>query len=124
MESTPGPAADRYSDQDRDEKGDPEWQDRLIRARDGRPRPIVANAITALRYAPEWAGRLWFDAFRHRTVLCAQPPWTSGLVPHDWGGDDDIRAAAWLQHAEIAVSPTGAAQAAQVVAGDHRYHQY
>jgi len=122
VESWPEPAADRYSDQDQDEQGDPEWQTRLIRGRDGRPRPIVANAITALRYAPEWAGRLWFDAFRNRTVLCAQPPWTSSIVPHDWGGEDDIRAAAWLQHAEIAVSPTVAAQAVQVVAGDHRYH--
>jgi predicted P-loop ATPase len=122
LENTPGPADDRYSGQGEDEKGDPEWQDRLIRTRDRRPRPVVANAITAFRHAPEWAGRLWYDAFRERTILCAQPPWMSTIVPHDWGGEDDTRAAAWLQHAEIAVSPAMAAQAVDVVARDHRYH--
>jgi len=36
VESWPEPATDRYSDQDQDEQGDPEWQTRLIRGRDGR----------------------------------------------------------------------------------------
>src|SRR5262245_19888287 len=51
---------------DAEPPGDPDWRERLIRNK-GAPRALLANAITALRQAPEWAGMLSFDAFHQRT---------------------------------------------------------
>ena len=38
-------------------------------------KPLLANAITALRAAPEWGGVLAYDEFAHVTVLQKPAPW-------------------------------------------------
>ena len=46
----------------------------LLLNEDGEPRPVLANAITALRGAPQWQGVLWHDAFATTTVARKPPP--------------------------------------------------
>ena len=100
-----------HNDQRESNRGQAGWQHRLIRTRAGDPKPCVANAIIAFRGAPKWAGVLFHDEFRGRTVLCGEPPWAATHTVQDWTGDHDVRAAAWLQHMGIAVSPRVAGQA-------------
>ncbi len=116
-----GLAARHQYDRDRDHTGDsdndagPRW----ILTRAGELKACVANAITALRHAPEWLGVLAYDEFRCRVVM--RPKIGTGL-PVDWTSDHDVRAAAWFQHAGIGISPRVAAQAVEVVARAHPYH--
>ena len=49
-----------------------DWRDELIlskgrRGEQGEPKPILANAMTALCAAPEWRGVLAFNEFSLRT---------------------------------------------------------
>src|SRR5262249_10931331 len=44
------------------------WNAGLLRNREGKVLPVLANAIHALRKAPEWDGILWHDEFATRTV--------------------------------------------------------
>ena len=44
------------------------------------PKPLLANAITALREAPAWQGVLAYDQFALETVVTDTPPWHMGLA--------------------------------------------
>jgi predicted P-loop ATPase len=107
-------------------KKEPPWRDQLIRNNQGAPRAQLANAITALREAPEWHGHLYFDEFAIRTVLVAPPPWEAGgnqpWVSRPWTDHDDILAANWLQHESIGVGADTAAAAVEAVAHDQAFH--
>ena len=39
------------------------WYSRLILNQDGKAKPVLSNAISALRNAPEWDGVLGFNDF-------------------------------------------------------------
>lgn len=99
------------------------WRDGLIYSKSGNPQPNVANAITALRNAPEWEGILWFDQFQVKTIIRKPLPWK----PH-WNGDEewtdthDIRAANWLQHQGINVGPKTVAESVEAVSKDRPFH--
>ena len=54
-----------------------DWKTRLLVTSTGTPRPLLANAITALREAPAWFGVLAYDEFSRETVIRSAPP--SGL---------------------------------------------
>jgi predicted P-loop ATPase len=98
------------------------WRQQLIFGRTG-PKALLANAITALRDAPAWAGILWLDAFHQRVVLRGQAPWMAApVVDEHWTNIHDLRAADWLQHEEIAVTPDVAGQAVEAVAREQRFH--
>jgi len=78
-----------------------EWRKELLRNEDGEPRPVLANAITALRGAPQWDGVLWHDAFATTTVARKPPPWidrTTEWADTPWADRDDALVANWLQH--------------------------
>ncbi len=98
------------------------WREHLIVNRDGGPKPILANAITALRMAPEWAGVLAFNEFSLGTVAVKPAPWYGAQVGGEWTDHEDRLAANWLQHAGIYVSVEIAGQAVQSVAKDRRFH--
>lgn len=99
------------------------WRARLITGDRGRQLPIVANALIALRHAPEWQGVLHFDESSLNTVAKMSPPWEDKRsLPFVWTDDDDIRVAEWLQHQGILATKETASQAAQTVAGEHRFH--
>jgi predicted P-loop ATPase len=97
------------------------WQQRLIRNEKGKVLASLANASIALRLAPEWADVLGYNAFTHTVELLAKPPW-GGAAPALWQDADDALAAEWLQHHGINVSPTVAADAAQIVARENSFH--
>jgi predicted P-loop ATPase len=97
-----------------------DWRDRLIRNGDGSPKAILANAITAIRSAPEFEGRLRFDEFRVCSVASAPLPWAA--EPQKWTDVDDILLAEWLQRNGINVSREIAGQAVEVVSRERLFH--
>jgi predicted P-loop ATPase len=86
-----------------------------------KPKTCLANAITALRYAPEWWGVLGFNEFSLYTVTKKPAPWQQSSGGN-WSDYDDSRAAEWLQHFGILVSSKVAGEAAQTVAHENRFH--
>ena len=93
----------------------------MIRTEAGNPRPLLANAITALRYCPEWDGVLAFNEFSLYTVVKKLPPW-SKASGENWTDYDDSRTAEWLQHLGILVNSKVASEAVQTVAKDNCFH--
>jgi predicted P-loop ATPase len=101
------------------------WHGALLRTTKGEIRPILANAVTALRSAPEWQGVLAFDEFACQTVALEPSPWApsiSAWEPVPWTDLDDINAAEWFQRIGILIGPEVAAQAVQTVAAEHAFH--
>ncbi|WP_161852478.1 VapE domain-containing protein [Bradyrhizobium sp. CCBAU 051011] len=102
-----------------------DWKSRLLVTSTGAPRPLLANAITALREAPAWFGVLAYDEFSRETVIKAAPPWDIKLAPWSeraWSSYDDLLATEWLQREGIAVNTQTTAQAVEAVAGDRAFH--
>lgn len=93
----------------------------MIQTGDGKPKACLANAITALRYDPAWWGVLAFNEFSLYTVTKKPAPWQQSAGAN-WTDYDDSRAAEWLQHIGIMVSSKVAAEAAQTVAKENRFH--
>ena len=58
---------------------------RLIVTAEGKPRALLANAITALRYAPEWQEVLAFNEFS-LSVATRKPALLSGAGSGPWPG--------------------------------------
>jgi predicted P-loop ATPase len=97
----------------------------LLRNSEGAARAVLANAIHALRQAPEWQGVLWHNEFATATVARRPPPWADGTM--DWGDTpwwdrDDYLVAEWLQHHGILVPASVAGQAVETVARDRTFH--
>jgi predicted P-loop ATPase len=101
---------------------EPVWRDSLIRNREGDPKPLLANAITALRRAPEWDGVLAFNEFSLGIAALKPAPWDGAVVGGEWTDHGDRLTANWLQHQGIFVPVEVAGQAVQSVAMDRRFH--
>lgn len=103
------------------------WQDELLRSKVSSEKnessilPILANAITALRLAPEWQGVLAYDEFRNNVVALKPIPW-GVLSKSGWTDQEDRLTAEWLQHHRIFVSVEIASQAVQTVAAERTVH--
>src|SRR5262245_31930087 len=102
------------------------WQTRIPLLTDTmKPRPVLANALYALREAPEWQGVLAYDALSLATMAMLPPPWvrTNGTwKPRRWSDQDDALATEWLQHQGICVTLQVGANAVQAVAHDSEFH--
>jgi hypothetical protein len=96
-----------------------DWRKELIPGEKGGALPILANAITALRSAPDWCGVLAWDEFAMRVVALREKPWGGG---EEWTDQEDRRTTEWLQRHGILVKLTEAGQAVQTVAKDHGFH--
>jgi putative DNA primase/helicase len=81
----------------------------------------LANACTALRYAPEWDGALGYNEFALAIATMHDTPW-GGHALQDWTNHDDRLTAEWLQHNGIFVSLEVAGQAVETVANEYRFH--
>lgn len=101
------------------------WRAGLLFSQRNVPKPLLANALTALREAPEWRGVVAYDAFALVTMLLKPPPWLRDedkWTPKQWTDRDDALTADWLQHQGIGVTVNVAATAAETVAKDHSFH--
>ena len=102
------------------------WQDELLRSKVSSDKnensilPVLANAITALRLAPEWQGVLAYDEFRCNVVAVKPVPW--GALPKTARRSGGPLTAEWLQRNRIFVSVEIASQAVQTVAAQRRVH--
>jgi predicted P-loop ATPase len=103
------------------------WQDELLRSKMSSGKnensilPVLANAITALRLAPEWQDVLAYDEFRCNVVASKPTPW--GALPKEgWTDQEDRLTAEWLQRNRIFISVEVASQAVQTVAAQRRVH--
>jgi predicted P-loop ATPase len=102
------------------------WTDHLEYNKNGSPRAIFRNAVTALREHPGMVGVLGFDEFANRAMLVNVPPWE---MPNNlqweerpWTSQDDLACCDWLQHQHISVSINVATEAVQLVSRDCTYH--
>jgi predicted P-loop ATPase len=101
------------------------WNAGLLRNRDGKVLPILANAIHALRTAAEWDGVLWHDEFATRTVARRPPPWvtcTASWSDTGWSDRDDYLVTEWLQRHGVRVPASISGQAIETVARDRLFH--
>jgi hypothetical protein len=105
-----------------------DWRSELVRSsptsgnRQGHIYPVLANAITALRYAPEWKGVLAFNEFSLMPAAVRNMPWGSLPDGKSWTDHEDRLTAEWLQRNRILVDVHTAGQAAQTVAKDRSFH--
>ena len=63
------------------------WREHLLLTATGTPKPLLANAITALREAPAWQFVLSYDQFAMETILDVALPWdfkTVEWTPRAW----------------------------------------
>jgi hypothetical protein len=71
------------------------WKARVLLTDHGGVRAVVANAIIALRYAPEWQEVLYFNESSLATIAKRAPPFEgASIVPFEWADEHDIRTAA------------------------------
>jgi len=113
----PEEALDLVSKVDFDRRG---WHATLIRTETGAPRAVLANALAALRNAPEWKGLLSFCEFSLGIYAQKPAPW--GEVKGEWTDHEDRLTTEWLQHHGIHVNVEIAGQAAQTVARENSFH--
>jgi Virulence-associated protein E len=96
-----------------------DWKEHLMVSDRGAVQALLANAVTAFREAPEWAGVLGYDEFACNVVALKAPPWGK-LGP--WTDQEDRLANIWLQREGITVKLDVAGQAVQTVALEHGFH--
>ncbi len=101
------------------------WRHDLLVNHEREPRPVLANAIHALRRAPEWEDVLWYDEFAAAIIARKPPPWTAGRAnwaDTPWSDRDDLLVADWMQRQGIMVPASVAGQAVEAVARDRLFH--
>ena len=101
------------------------WRAALLVSAKNAPKPILANALIALREAPEWQGVLAYNEFALVTMQMKPPPWLKHeekWSPRQWTDRDDALTADWLQHQDIGITVNVAAIAAETVAKDYTFH--
>jgi putative DNA primase/helicase len=101
----------------------PGWKTKLLVGKRGGFQSGVANALIAVRNAPEWQRVLNFNESSWSTIAKTVPPFEVVLpVPFAWTDEHDVLTAAWLQHEGISVSKEIACQAVHAVAREHSFH--
>lgn len=100
------------------------WRTLLHRkGRAGAIKPILANALIALREAPEWKGALRYNAFSTTIVVEKRLPWHKGKwLAREWSGFDALKLSEWLQAQQIDVNKNTANDAAFAAAKECEFH--
>ncbi len=74
-----GPAVAHDIDTGRSGRPSGNWHDELLLNLNGTVKPVLANALTVLRGAQDWAGVLAWDEFGMRSVAVRPAPWMPSL---------------------------------------------
>jgi predicted P-loop ATPase len=100
------------------------WRENLNVTSSGAPKPLLSNAVIALRDSPAWQNVLSFDCLAHQTIIAGEPPWSTQLVwdPVAWTAHDDLLVTDWLNRQNIGVGTATAAQAVEMVARERSFH--
>ena len=97
-----------------------EWRTKLKVTPTQQPRPILFNALCALREAPEWQGVLVYDELALTVMVAKPPPWQmsqhNDWIMRRWTDRDDVLTTEWLQHAGIGVPVSVTRDAVQAIA--------
>jgi predicted P-loop ATPase len=96
-----------------------DWYKELIRSDKNKILPILANAITALRWAPEWCGVLAFNEHALNISTTRETPW--GPVA-TWADHHTYLLVDWLQRHGLKITITDTNAAVETVARDRSYH--
>ena len=102
----------------------PAWAHRLRLDLTGQPERNEANVITALSSDEAFAGAIVFDAFRQEILVMRALPWdgSDDPIPRPWTDGDDVRAAEWLQHRELNVTPMTVSRSVGAMAREITVH--
>jgi predicted P-loop ATPase len=95
------------------------WKAELLRGDKG-VKPLLANALTALRRSEAWAGVVSFNEFSMRTEVTEGTPWKP--EPYLWSDTDDTFLAEWLQREGIEIGEMVASRAVEAVARERGHH--
>jgi predicted P-loop ATPase len=101
------------------------WRKRLLCDRKGSPKSLLANAILALRGAPEWQDVVALNELTTATDATRPPPWELArghCEPRPWTPYDDVMATEWLQHEGISCGLELVQQAIEAVAYERKFH--
>lgn len=100
------------------------WKAGLILGSLDKPKPILANALQALRHAPELSDTLRFNELKLCTEVHGALPWYADkqCAGRAWTDNDDRLLAEWLQRNGICLKAAEAAGAAETVAREFPYH--
>lgn len=96
-----------------------EWRKELIRSDKGKILPLLANAIIALRSAPEWCGVLAYNEHALSIATTRDAPF--GPVER-WADHHTYLLTDWFQHHGICVHAAEANATVEAVARDRSYH--
>lgn len=102
--------------------GFPEWHKQLIVNEEGVAKACIANVLTALREAPEFAATIGYDMLRCEAMKLGPLPWDERDVSRPWRDNDDRMLAVWLQSSYLNVGVALAAEGLQAAAEEKRYH--
>jgi predicted P-loop ATPase len=103
---------------------DKDWRSKLLRGDKKQPESYLANALIALRHAPDWQGVLGFDEFALQIMMLKPAAFVQKdkWQPCLWTDADDAHTAEWLQSHGIGVTENVAASAAETIAKENSFH--
>jgi predicted P-loop ATPase len=96
-----------------------DWRKELIRSDNGKILPVLANAVTMLRSAPEWREVLAFNEHALNISTTRDTPW--GPV-EKWADYHTYLLVDWLQHHGLQISISDTNAAVEAVARDRSHH--
>jgi predicted P-loop ATPase len=98
-----------------------DWRTDLARNDKGKIISSFANAVMALKTAPQWFGVLGFNEFAQRTEARKVLPWGQ-LPPASWGEYEDSSTREWLEHQGIRISENDVVRALTMVSTKFPFH--
>lgn len=100
-----------------------DWTQTLIKTKDGTPRALLANAMAALRHAPEWTACIGYDEFCRRVEVTGLLPFpVAPDIGSQWTDHFDTIATEWMQHVGIHVSAEITGRAVQAIARERTFN--
>lgn len=97
-----------------------DWRNDLIINAAGAPKPLLANALIALRQAPEWKDVLSFNEFSLEPMAKDAPVF--GGFTGVLADTTDVLIAEWIQHEGISITPAAVRGAVNAVARQRSFH--